>query len=266
MAKGTLGIIGFGNMGSAIIGGLIQSNVYMPSDIHIFDVDSAKLAKAKKDGHFIHSSMAELGESSEIIIIAVKPGDVIKALSGLKGSSGIELIISVAAGISTAEIESAAGDIPVIRVMPNTPCMVGAGAIVISRGKKAGDKHIKKAKTIMEATGVVCELPEKHMDAVTGLSGSGPAYVSLMIESLADGGVKMGLPRDTALKLAAQTVFGTAKMILEANIHPSKLKEMVTSPGGTTIEGIAALEAGAFRSTVMEAVEAAALRSEELGS
>ncbi|MFC1552770.1 pyrroline-5-carboxylate reductase [Candidatus Latescibacterota bacterium] len=261
MAKGTLGIIGFGNMGSAIVGGLIQSKVYMPSDIHVYDLDSAKIAKAKKDGHFIHTSITELGDSSDVIIIAVK-----QALAGLEGRSGIELIISVAAGISTAAIESGAGDIPVIRVMPNTPCMVGAGAIVISRGKNAGDKHVKKAKTIMEATGLAVELPEKQMDAVTGLSGSGPAYVALMIEAMADGGVKMGLPRETALILAAQTVYGTAIMILEKNIHPSAMKEMVTSPGGTTIEGIAALEAGAFRSTVMEAVEAAALRSKELGS
>ena len=266
MAKGTLGIIGFGNMGSAIVGGLIQSKVYMPSDIHIYDLDSAKTAKAKKDGHFIHTSITELGSSSDVIIIAVKPADVKQALAGLEGCSGIGLIISVAAGISTAAIESGAGDIPVIRVMPNTPCMVGAGATVISRGKNAGDKHVKRAKTIMEATGLAVELPEKLMDAVTGLSGSGPAYVALMIEAMAYGGVKMGLPRETALILAAQTVYGTAIMILEKNIHPSAMKEMVTSPGGTTIEGIAALEAGAFRSTVMEAVEAAALRSKELGS
>jgi len=150
--------------------------------------------------------------------------------------------------------------------MPNTPCMVGEGAIVISRGTHAGDEHIEKAKKIMGATGYVTELPEKNMDAVTGLSGSGPAYVALMIEALTDGGVKMGLPRTTALKLAAQTVFGTAKMIMQADIHPSRLKEMVTSPGGTTIEGVTVLETGAFRGILIEAVEAATLRSEELGS
>ena len=150
--------------------------------------------------------------------------------------------------------------------MPNTPCMVGAGAIVITRGSKALDDHTKKVKTIMGAIGFVTELPETHMDAVTGLSGSGPAYVAIMIEALTDGGVRMGLPHDTALKLAAQTVFGTAKMILENDIHPSKLRDMVTSPGGTTIEGIAVLEEGAFRGTLIEAVEAATLRSEELGS
>lgn len=266
MSKGTLGIIGFGNMGSAITGGLIQSDVYSPSEIHIYDLDSGKLAEAKKRGHIVHSSIAELGESSQTVIIAVKPGDVVKSLSGLKDCTGVGLIISIAAGISTAAIESAAENIPVIRVMPNTPCLVGAGACVISRGKNAGEEHAEIAKKIMGATGIVCELPEKQMDAVTGLSGSGPAYVALMIEALSDGGVKMGLPRDISHKLAAQTVFGTAKMIMDTGIHPSKLKEMVTSPGGTTITGVAALEAGAFRSTIMEAVEAAALRSEELGS
>ncbi len=266
MAFGTLGIIGFGNMGSAIAGGLVKSNIYMPSDIHVYDIDGDKLAGAKNNGHFVHSSIEELGESSGTIILAVKPKDVDGVLNSLKDFSNIELLISVAAGVSTTKIESVLKDIPVIRVMPNTPCMVGAGAIVITRGSKALDDHTKKVKTIMGAIGFVTELPETHMDAVTGLSGSGPAYVAIMIEALTDGGVRMGLPRDTALKLAAQTVFGTAKMILDNDIHPSKLRDMVTSPGGTTIEGIAVLEEGAFRGTLIEAVEAATLRSEELGS
>ena len=266
MALGTLGIIGFGNMGSAIISGLIKSNIYMPSDIHVYDIDSDKLAGAKKNGYFVHTSIIELVESSGTVILAVKPGDIDKVLNELKDISTIELAISIAAGISTTKIESVLNDIPVIRVMPNTPCMVGEGAVVISRGTNAGEEHIEKTKTIMGATGFVTELPEKHMDAVTGLSGSGPAYVALMIEALTDGGVKMGLPRTTALKLAAQTVLGTAKMIMQADIHPSRLKEMVTSPGGTTIEGVTVLETGAFRGTLIEAVEAATLRSEELGS
>lgn len=266
MALGTLGIIGFGNMGSAIVSGLVKSNIYMPSDIHIYDIDSDKLAKAKNNGHFVHSSIEELGESSGTIILAVKPRDVDGVLNGLKDISNIKLLISVAAGVSTTKIESVMKDIPVIRVMPNTPCMVGAGAIVITKGSKALDEHTKKAKTIMGAIGFVSELPETHMDAVTGLSGSGPAYVALMIEALTDGGVRMGLPRNTALKLSVQTVFGTAKMILQSGIHPSRLRDMVASPGGTTIEGIAALERGAFRGIIIEAVEAATLKSEELGS
>ncbi len=265
MAQGTLGIIGFGNMGSAIIGGLIGAEMYMPSDIHVYDTDSVKCNAAKKDGHFVSSSSAKVFEKADTVIVAVKPADVLTALTGLKSGAKTGLIISIAAGVTTTSLESAAGDIPVVRVMPNTPCMVGAGATVLCRGKNADDKHITMAKAIMEATGLAVELPEKMMDAVTGLSGSGPAYVALMIEALADGGVKMGLPRETALILAAQTVYGTAIMILEKNIHPSAMKELVTSPGGTTIEGVAALEAGAFRSTVMTAVEASALRSEELG-
>jgi pyrroline-5-carboxylate reductase len=265
MAQGTLGIIGFGNMGSAIISGLIGAEMYMPSDIHVYDIDSVKCDTAKQNGHFVHSSASKVFENAETVIIAVKPADVAKALKGLKSGVKTGLIISIAAGVTTASLEIVAGDIPVIRVMPNTPCMVGAGATVLCRGKHAGDTHLNTAKGIMEATGLAVELPEKMMDAVTGLSGSGPAYVALMVEALADGGVRMGLPRETALILAAQTVYGTAVMILEKNIHPSAMKEMVTSPGGTTIEGVAALEAGAFRSTVMEAVEAAALRSKKLG-
>ena len=267
MALGTLGIIGLGTMGSAIISGLIKSKIYMPSDIHVYDIDKNKKANAKKSGHFVHDSIDELIESTGTIIIAVKPGDIDEVLNKLKDiTKKIELVISVAAGISTAKLESVLKDIPVIRVMPNAPCMAGAGAIVITKGSKALEKHAKIAKTIMGATGFVTELPEKLMDAVTGLSGSGPAYVALMIEALSDGGVKMGIPRQTALKLAAETVFGTAKLILVNGIHPSKLKDMVTSPGGTTIEGISVLEMGGVRGSIIEAVEAATLRSKELGS
>ena len=266
MAMGTFGVIGFGNMGSAIVSGLVKSEICMPSDIHVHDIDSEKMAKAKDYGHFVHPSVEELGKSSVTILLAVKPKDINEVLKGLKKIKTIELVISVAAGISTAMIESVLPDIPVIRVMPNAPCMVGAGAIAISRGLNAADKHSEKAKIILGATGFVTELPETLMDAVTGLSGSGPAYVALMIEALSDGGVKMGLPRQTALMLAVQTVLGTAEMIMEKGIHPSKLKDMVSSPGGTTIEGIAALESGAFRGTIIDAVEAATIRSKELGA
>ena len=266
MSLGTLGVIGYGNMGSAIISGLVKADIFMPSDIHVHDIDNEKMGKAKDNGHFVHPSVDKLGSSSDIILLAVKPKDIYGVLEGLKKITTIEMVISIAAGISTAKIEAVLPDIPVIRVMPNAPCMVGAGAIVLSKGSKALDEHTEKAKTILEATGFVTELPETLMDAVTGLSGSGPAYVALMIEALSDGGVKMGLPRQIALKLAVQTVFGTAKMIMKNNIHPSRLKDMVASPGGTTIEGIAALEMGAFRGTVIDAVEVATIRSMELGS
>lgn len=264
MSLGTLGIIGFGNMGSAIVKGLIGAGVFMPSDIHVTDIDKEKLTAARDDGHFTHSSVKELGDSSGNIIIAVKPAYVHGVLEQLRGIDTDKLIISIAAGVSIGAVESVLSKNPVIRVMPNTPCMVGAGASVIVRGSGATNDHVEKAKTILRSVGFVTEVPEKLMDAVTGLSGSGPAYAAIMIDALSDGGVRMGLPRDTALKLAAQTVFGTAKMVLETGIHPAKLRDMVASPGGTTIEGITALEAGAFRASLIYAVEAATLKSKEL--
>jgi pyrroline-5-carboxylate reductase len=265
MSLGTLGVIGYGTMGSAIVSGLVKSSIYMPSDIHIHDIDGDRMSKAKGNGHFVHPTVSKLASSAGTIIIAVKPKDINEVLHELKDASDLELVISIAAGKSIAYIESVLGAVPVVRVMPNTPAMVGAGVCVISKGTKVLDVHVEKAKTIMSAIGFVTELPEMYMDAVTGLSGSGPAYVALMIEAMSDGGVKMGLPRQTALKLAAQTVFGTAKMILVKDIHPSQLKDMVASPGGATIEGIAVLEEGAFRGMVIDAVEAAAVRSKELG-
>ena len=264
MSLGTLGVIGFGNMGSAIINGLVAAGLFMPSDIHIADVDEKKLNTANTAGHFTHFSPAELCGVSDTIIIAVKPSEVTDVLVELSDVTEDTLVISVAAGVTIERIEALLPDNPVIRVMPNTPCLVGAGANVMSRGTNAGDSHAETAKTMLGAMGFVTEAPEKLMDAVTGLSGSGPAYVAILIDALSDGGVKMGLPRTTALKLAAQTVFGSAKMILEKGMHPSKLRDMVASPGGTTIAGISVLEANAFRSALIEAVEAAALRSKEL--
>lgn len=266
MGSGKLGIIGYGNMGSAIISGLVNSGMYGAKNICVVDVDPEKNAAARSDGCVVLDSIGELGKVADIVIVAVKPGMVCAVLEELGSSSSDLLIISVAAGISTDTIESVLPDNPVIRVMPNTPCMVGAGAIAVTRGKHARDIHAKKAMQIMGALGYVCEVPEYLMDAVTGLSGSGPAYVALMIDALADGGVRMGLPRPTALRLAAQTVLGTAKMVLDRNITPSALRDMVTSPGGTTIEGISVLESRAFRSALIDAVEAATWKSQELGS
>ena len=266
MSLGTIGIIGFGNMGSAIITGLVTANLFMPSDIHVNDRYGKKLARADAAGHFTHTSVEELGTSSNTIIIAVKPMNVLDVLYDLRDISNDTLIISIAAGVTIKTMKSTLKNNPIIRVMPNTPCMVGAGMSALSCDPETTNEHVEKAKTIMGAVGLVSVVPEKLMDAVTGLSGSGPAYVATMIDALSDGGVKMGLPRDTAVKLAAQTVFGTAKMILEKEIHPAKLRDMVTSPGGTTIEGISVLEASAFRAALIEAVEAATMKSKELSS
>jgi len=252
-------------MGSAIIRGLIESGLYRAKNILVVDVDPVKNEAARSDGCTVLDSIVELGKAVDTIIVAVKPGMVCEVLGELGVSSHDLLIISVAAGIGTETIETVLPDNPVVRVMPNTPCMEGAGAIAVTRGKHAVDRHAKKAMDIMGALGYVCEVPEHLMDAVTGLSGSGPAYVALVIDALADGGVRMGLPRPAALRLAAQTVFGAAKMVLDRNIAPSALRDMVASPGGTTIEGISVLESRAFRSALIDAVEAATWKSQELG-
>ncbi len=210
-------------------------------------------------------SIREIGELADTVLIAVKPSTVGETLEELENSPISTLIISVAAGITTWFIERIVPEHPIVRVMPNTPCMIGAGASAIARGSNAGEEHMQRAMAIMGALGYVTETPESLMDAVTGLSGSGPAYAALMIDALASGGLRMGIPRQTSLKLAAHTVLGAARMILEKNMEPTTLRDMVSSPGGTTAEGIMALERGAFRATVMDAVEKATRKSRELG-
>jgi len=265
MARETLGIIGYGNMGSAIVDGLVAAGVFAPSDIHVVETDADRRTNAIRAGYTIHKSITDIGKVS-MVIIAVKPADVPEVGKSLTGIGRGTPVISIAAGVTIDAIKHVLPDTPVIRVMPNTPAMVGAGASVMALSSDVTDEQAASARTILGAVGLVAEVPEKLMDAVTGLSGSGPAFVAMMIEALSDGGVRMGLPRKIALDLAAQTVYGTSKMILEKGIHPSVLKEMVTSPGGTTIEGITALEAGTFRAAIIEAVTAAAERSAELGS
>ena len=265
MALGKLGIIGYGNMGSAIVKGIIAAKLLKPSDFRVFDIDHEKAEKAEKDSHTVLKSIIDVGNQSDTVIIAVKPRDVLLVAKELQKSSSETLVISIAAGVTLRTLELILKDNPVIRVMPNTPCMVGAGMNVIVKGSKANDNYVEKAKTIFGAVGAVTEVPETLMDAVTAISGSGPAYVAIMIDAMTDGGVKVGLPRPTALTLAAQTVLGTAVMILKKGIHPDRLRDMVTSPGGTTIEGVSVLEEHAFRSAIISAVEAAANKSKELG-
>ncbi|MFC1607555.1 pyrroline-5-carboxylate reductase [Candidatus Latescibacterota bacterium] len=265
MESGKLGIIGYGNMGAAIIRGLISAGLYKAGNISVFDVDSVKRDAAFQDGCTVTGTVDEVGAAVDTLIIAVKPGYVCTVLEDLGSLKAETLIISVAAGVTISSIEAALGGNPVIRVMPNTPCMVGEGASAVVRGTSAGNTHTQTAMNIMGALGYACEVPESLINAVTGLSGSGPAYVALVIDALSDGGVKMGLPRPTALKLAAQTVLGAAKMIIEGDLQPSALRDMVTSPGGTTIEGISVLESRAVRSALIDAVEAAVWKAEELG-
>jgi len=266
MLSGTLGIIGYGNMGAAIVRGLIGSGMCEAKDVYVAEIDPEKAEAAKRDGCKLLESAVEVGRSVSTVIVAVKPNVAMKVFGELNTSPSRTLVVSIVAGIPTNRIEKEITSRPVVRVMPNTPCLVGAGASAVCRGSNAGNNHVELVMEIMGALGEVIEVPESQMDAVTGLSGSGPAYVAIMIDALTDGGVLMGLPRPTAHKLAVQTVFGSAKIILDRGIAPSVLRDMVTSPGGTTIEGISALEARAFRAALIEAVEAAALKSEELGS
>ncbi|MGH2414593.1 MAG: pyrroline-5-carboxylate reductase, partial [Microcystaceae cyanobacterium] len=205
---------------------------------------------------------------SEVLLLAIKPqvlDAVIADLATEKLSDRNPVVISIVAGVTLQHLEAAFPEQPVIRAMPNTPATVGAAMTAIASGTKVTEDHFSLAKSIFEAVGQVVEVPESMMDAVTGLSGSGPAYVAMLIEALTDGGVAAGLPRGIAAQLALQTVLGTAQLMQASGLHPAQLKDRVTSPGGTTIAGVAELEKAGFRSAVIEAVRAAYRRSQELG-
>lgn len=266
--KRRLGVIGTGKMGSALIRGIVKAGVLPPNKITASDVDPNLLSALKKEtGIKTTSNNLEVVKSAEIILLALKPDMIRPVLTEVKGHLTKEhLLVSIAAGVPIKAIEEVAGaEMRIIRVMPNTPALIGHGAAAFSPGKKATREDVEDVKAILEAVGLAVELSEKHLDAVTGLSGSGPAFVFMVIEALADGGVKMGLPRATAMQLATQTVLGAAKLVLETKKHPGELKDQVASPGGTTIAGIAALERAGLRAALIEAVEAATKRSMELG-
>jgi pyrroline-5-carboxylate reductase len=263
-----IAFLGGGNMAEALIKGLIAAGTAKPDQIVVTDVSSDRLAHLTKTyGIIIHKSNLEAAREAGVIILSVKPQVIEKVLAEI--SAGVDekkLVISIAAGIGIAKIEKSLKDgSRVVRVMPNTPALVLAGAAAIAGGKAANSDDLALAQGIFNSVGRALIVEEKLMDAVTGLSGSGPAYVFLIIDALSDAGVKSGLPRQLALELAAQTVYGAAKMVLETGEHPGKLRDMVTSPGGTTIEGLHALEKGKLRATLMNAVEAATARSRELG-
>lgn len=262
-----LGVIGVGKMGSALIRGILKARVLSPDKITAGDIDPDLLSALKKETDIkTTSNNLEVVKSAEIVLLALKPDMIRPVLMEVKGHLTEEhLLVSIAAGVPIKVIEEVAGtEMRIIRVMPNTPALIGQGAAAFSPGKKATREDVEDVKAILEAVGLAVELSEKHLDAVTGLSGSGPAFVFMVIEALADGGVKMGLPRAVAMQLAAQTVLGAAKLVLETKKHPGELKDQVASPGGTTIAGIAALERAGLRAAFIEAVEAATKRSIEL--
>jgi pyrroline-5-carboxylate reductase len=264
--KKRIGCIGAGNMGGAILSRLAASAD--SAAITVYDIDAGKAeALSKKTGIAVAKSPEALAGASDILIIAVKPDAVAAALGVIKGIVASDsIIVSIAAGISIGAMEKILGQArKIIRVMPNTPSMVGEGMSVLSPNGNVDANSLLEVEQIFSKIGRVLALPEKLMDAVTGLSGSGPAYVFTFIQALADGGVKLGIPRDKALLLAAQTVMGSARYVLESGEDPIALRGKVTSPGGTTIEGIHVLERSGFSGIVMDAVEKAAQKSQRLG-
>lgn len=264
----TVGFLGAGNMAGALIKGLLHAKALAPSAILTSDVKAERLSQLHTShGIVTTSDNHELVRKCDVIVLAVKPQVIDKVLSAISPDvTKDKLVISVAAGVPIAVIEARlpAGT-RVVRTMPNTPAIALAGATAISAGTHATEADLDTARSLFKAVGEVVTLDEVLLDAVTGLSGSGPAYVMLMIEALADGGVKVGLHRDTALLLAAQTVYGSAKLLLESGEHPGRLKDQVTSPGGTAIAGLHTLESGGLRRTLIDAVEVATLRAQALG-
>src|SRR5438093_2831275 len=268
MALPPVGFLGAGKMATALARGWIAAGLSIPEHIKASDpLPQAREAFAREVGAQVFADNRQLVESSEVLILAVKPQTLASVLSEIRGvATARQLVVSIVAGATLAQLAQALGrDVRLIRVMPNTPSLVGASAAAYSPGTAATAADERLVQQLFEAVGVAYRLPEKLLDAVTGLSGSGPAYVAVVIEALSDGGVRMGLPRDVATALAAQTVLGTAKMVLDAQLHPAVLKDMVASPGGTTIAGLHALERGGLRAALIDAVEAATRRAEELG-
>lgn len=264
----TIAFLGAGNMAAALIDGLIAAGTCRPEDLTATDVRPERL-KELVDRHGIRgtASNPEAVAEADVVILALKPQVLSVVLDGIKDSLRPEaLVVSVAAGVPAHVIEGRlAPGTRVVRTMPNTPALVHAGATGIAPGARASKEDLTLVEQLFGSVGRAVIVSEQLLDAVTGLSGSGPAYVFVMIEALSDAGVKMGLPRDAALELAAQTVYGAAKVVLESGEHPAKLKDRVTSPAGTTIAGVHALEKGGLRNIMFEAVQAATQRADELG-
>ncbi|WP_406660038.1 pyrroline-5-carboxylate reductase [Methanolobus sp. ZRKC3] len=263
-----LGVIGTGKMGSALIEGIYNAGIIPGSDMYASDIFEASLRELnKKFGINVSVENSETIKNCDVIILAVKPQILKSVLSTIKESlDSSKLLISIAAGVKLEDIEKELNsDARVVRVMPNIAATVSEAASAVSAGKNASANDAEEVMAIFQLVGSAIIVPENLMDAVTGVSGSGPAYIFPVIEALADGGVYEGLDRNSALILAAQTVLGAAKMVLETGSHPAHLKDMVTSPGGTTIRGIHVLEESGVRAAFMNAVIASSDRSKELG-
>lgn len=265
-----IGFLGAGKMATALAKGLIHAKLARPKDILACDpLDAARKHFADETGAKTAGSNRDAAKFADVLILATKPDQVSPALAEIHDALHVKnnyLLLSIAAGVPIAKLESALpAGARVIRAMPNTPALIGESASAFAPGKNATAADAELAKKLLSAVGIALQLKESLLDAVTGLSGSGPAYVYQFIEALSDGGVASGLPRDAATRLAAQTVSGAARMVLQTGLHPGALKDQVASPGGTTIEGLHELEKGKLRGTVISAVRAATEKSKKLG-
>lgn len=263
-----LAFVGGGNMGEALLRGILAAKLVGPGDLLVSDVREDRLSSLREAyGVRTHANNADAVGPADLVVLAVKPQVMVRALDDLRHAlDEKKLVVSIAAGIPISVIaDRFSFPLRVVRAMPNTPALILEGVSALAPGIHATLEDLQTARCLFEAVGKVVIVDESLLDAVTGLSGSGPAYLFLVIEALADAGVKVGLPRDVAHLLAAQTVLGAARMALETGKHPGQLKDMVTSPGGTTIAGLHALEQGGVRAAFFNAVEAATLRSRELG-
>jgi pyrroline-5-carboxylate reductase len=263
----SVAILGAGKMGGILMQAFLKNNLVGAESIFatVHHHDRA-IALSAQHGVQVGTDNLAAAKAADVIILGVKPWQVPALLAEIKPAlTAKKLILSIAAGVKIAEMEEAAGkSVPVIRAMPNTPAMLTAGMTAYCRGTHVTDEQMKIAQRVFQTVGRAVVVEEKHMDAVTGLSGSGPAFFYIIVEALAEGGVNMGLPRDTATMLAAQTMFGSARMVLETGYHPAMLKDAVTTPAGSTVDGILALEEGGLRATLIQAVRKATLRAKEL--
>ncbi len=264
-----IGIIGLGRMGRCLVQGLLESSTVKKSEIFFTTKHEESAARTKEElGIEPCGSNKQLVEKCDVIVLAVKPqnvGEVTSEISGCFKSESNRTLVSIVASISTAQLEKHLGKgARVLRAMPNTPAFVRAGITAVCLGSAATEKDWERAALLFNPVGRLIRVDERHMDAVTGLSGCGPAYIYVVLESLTDGGIKVGLPRDLATQLAAQTVLGAAKMLLETGKHPAYLKDEVTTPAGCTIDGLMELEEGKLRVTLIKAVVQATKRAIKL--
>lgn len=260
-----IGFIGCGNMGGAILFGALESGVLPKENAYVYDINPAMMEKANGWGVNLAENDEDLCQKCDIILLGVKPQNAAEALEMCKKALDGKAMMSIVAGVTVERLRNMIDGTPrILRLLPNTPAMVFEGAFAVCSDNDFTEEELEIAKSIYSTIGIIEMVPEKLIDAACALNGGGPAFVAMFIEAMADGGVKQGLPRATAYRLAAQTALGTAKMVLETGLHPGQIKDMVTSPGGTTIEGCEALERGGMRGAVIDCINKAAEKSKKL--